>query len=184
MQRRVSNRISERWKQNPNYFKPLFEEIEGGGPAAMLYDMLRVDLDGWHPRENVPQTKALIEQKLLGLTGLEQWYVHLLNVGELPNPSAKNPRFVLSEHLIEDAKAHNARNRYVTKDELGRFMSEMGCQHKSNGKKWGWIFPPLLEARADWETRAGKDWEWLAHVTSSSRLLGLERLMETRLQTN
>jgi hypothetical protein len=101
---------------------------------------------------------------MLGLTGLEQWFVHLLNVGELPYPDRKNPRFVLSEYLIEDAKTYNARNRYVTKDELGRFMSEMGCTHKSNGKKWGWIFPPLLEARTDWAQRAGKDWEWLAQI--------------------
>jgi Family of unknown function (DUF5906) len=159
------NRINERWKQNPDYFRPLFEEIEGGGPAAMLYDMLRMDLEGWHPRDHVPQTKALIEQKLLGLTGLEQWYVHLLNVGELPNPYAKNPRFVLSESLMDSAKAHNPRNRYVTNDELGRFMREMGCEHKSNGKKWGWIVPPLLEAREDWAIRAGKDWEWLTSIS-------------------
>jgi Family of unknown function (DUF5906) len=40
------NRINERWKQNPDYFGPLFEEINNGGPQAMLYDMLRMDLEG------------------------------------------------------------------------------------------------------------------------------------------
>jgi hypothetical protein len=38
----------------------------------------------------------------------------------------------------------------------------MGCKHKSNGKAWGWIFPPLAEAREVWRARAGGDWEWLA----------------------
>ena len=144
------NRINERWKQNKSYFTPLFAEIEDGGAGAMLYDLFHLDLDGWHPREHVPQTKALLDQKMLGMTGLEQWYVHLLSVGELPKPSEKNPRWVASKFLIEDAKNHNPRNKYITPDELAEFVKEMGCTHKSNGKAWGWIFPPLAEARSNW----------------------------------
>ena len=85
----------------------MFEEINNGGAGAMLYDMLALDLEGWHPRENVPQTKA------------------------------------------------------TTSEELAGFLKEMGCTHKSNGKNWGWIFPPLSEAREAWRARAGGDWEWL-----------------------
>jgi hypothetical protein len=155
------NKVSERWKQNKGYFAPLFEEINNGGAAAMLYDMLQMDLEGWHPRENVPQTKALLDQKMLGLGGLELWYVHLLNVGELPQPDKKNPRFVISKNLLEAAKNHNARNKYTTAEELAGFLKEMGCTHKSNGKNWGWIFPPLPAAREAWQCRAGGDWEWL-----------------------
>ena len=39
--------------------------------GAMLDEMLALDLKGWHPRENVPQTKALLDQKMLGIGGLE-----------------------------------------------------------------------------------------------------------------
>ena len=127
----------------------------------MLYDLLRLDLDGWHPRDNVPQTKALLDQKMLGLNGLELWYVHLLNVGELPQPAKANPRYVISERLLENTKGHNARNKYVNYEELAGFLKEMGCTHKSNGKAWGWIFPPLAEARSAWRARAGGEWEWL-----------------------
>ena len=158
------NRINERWKQDKSYFAPLFAEINNGGAAAILYDLLNLDLDGWHPRERVPQTKALLDQKMLGMTGLEQWYVHLLSVGELPKPNPKNPRWVLSETLIEDTKNHGPRNKYITPEELAQFVKEMGCTHKSNGKKWGWIFPPLAEARAAWHARAGNTWEWLADI--------------------
>jgi hypothetical protein len=155
------NKVSERWKQNKSYFGPLFEEINNGGAGAMLYDMLALDLEGWHPRENVPQTKALLDQKMLGIGGLELWYVHLLNVGELPSPDKKNLRFVISKNLLEAAKNHNARNKYTTSEELAGFLKEMGCTHKSNGKNWGWIFLPLSEAREAWRARAGGDWEWL-----------------------
>jgi hypothetical protein len=155
------NKINEKWKKNKTYFGPLFEEINNGGAGAMLYDLLRFDLDGWHPRDNVPQTKALLDQKLLGLTGPELWYVHKLSIGELPKPDQKNPRFVLSRDLMEDAKDHTPRNRYLTDTELGRFMGEIGCTHKSNGKKWGWVFPPLAEAREAWRAKAGDNWDWL-----------------------
>jgi hypothetical protein len=147
---------------NKTYFAPLFEEINNGGAAAMLHDLLRIDLDGWHPRENVPQTKTLLEQKQLGLTGLEQWWCHLISVGELPRPDKKNPRYTISEYLLEDAKNQNPRNKFLTADELGRFLRDMGCTHKSNGKKWGWIFPPLPEARDGWRAHSGSEWEWLA----------------------
>jgi hypothetical protein len=159
------NKISERWKQNKDYFGPLFDEVNNGGAAAMLWDLLQLDLDGWHPRDNVPQTKALVEQKMLGLTGLQQWYVEKLSVGELPMPNAKNPRYALTKHLIEDAKVHNQRNRYVTDTEFGLFLrDEVGCQHKSNGKAWGWVFPPLAEARAAWLAKVGGGWDWLADI--------------------
>jgi len=164
------NKVSERWKQDKTYFGPLFEEINNGGAGAMLYDLLRLDLDGWHPRDNVPQTKALLDQKMLGLNGLELWYVHFLNVGELPHPlsfmsekkkNPPNPQRVVSGRLLEDAKGHNARNKYTNYEELAGFLKEMGCTHKSDGKAWGWIFPPLAEARKAWRARAGGEWEWL-----------------------
>ena len=158
------NRINERWKQDKSYFTPLFEEINNGGAAAMLYDLLQYDLDGWHPREHVPQTKALLDQKMLGMTGLEQWYVNLLSVGELPNANPKNPRWVLSKFLIEGARNHGPRNKYITPEELASFVKEMGCEQKSDGKAWGWVFPPLGEARQGWLARAGKTWQWLADI--------------------
>jgi hypothetical protein len=141
--------VNERWKQNEDYFIPLFAEIKGGGAAAMLYDLLKLDLGNWHPRK-VPQTKALLEQKMLSLGGLEQWWVAMLNVGELPQPDKKNPRRVRSELLLEAAQNYSQRNKYLNETELGTFMGKMGCKHHSDGKRWGWIFPPLPEAREDW----------------------------------
>jgi hypothetical protein len=53
-------------------------------------------------------------------------------------------------------------NKFLTPDELGRFMRDMGCEHKSNGKRWGWIFPPLALAREAWLAHVGGSWEWEA----------------------
>ena len=111
----------------------------------MLWDLPKMDLGNWHPRK-VPQTKALLEQKMLSLTGLEQWWVAMLDVGKLPNPDKKNPRRVRSEALLEAAQKFSPRTKYINSNELGTFLDNMGCEHKSDGKKWGWVFPPLPES--------------------------------------
>ena len=49
-------------------------------------------------------TASGLRNLYLGLTGIEKWYVHLLNVGRLPGATAKNPRFALSTNLLRDRK--------------------------------------------------------------------------------
>jgi len=149
------NGVSEARKQQKAYFVPLSEELAGGGAGAMLWDLQRMDLDGWHPRDAIPQTEALREQKLLSLTGMDQWYLHKLSVGELPMPNVKNPRQSLATNLFEDCKHYSARNTFITETEFGLFLRGRGCQHKSNGKKWTWIFPPLAECRKAWNPKPG-----------------------------
>jgi hypothetical protein len=161
------NNIDERWKQNKTYFGPLFAEVQDGGAAAMLYDLLNLDLDGWHPRNEIPHTTALVEQKMLSLTGQEQWWANMVGTGvhtkadaQPRNAKQPNPRWVLSETLLKDCQDYSPRNRYVTETELGRFLGDMGCERKSNGKKWGWIFPPLADAREGWLTKVGGGWDF------------------------
>jgi hypothetical protein len=125
--------VNERWKQNEDYFVPLFAGIKAGGAAAMLYDLLRMDLGDWHPRK-VPQTKALLEQKMLSLTGLEQWWVSMLNVSELPNPDRKNPRRVRSEVLLEAAQKFSPRTKYINSTELGTFLDNMAANTNQTAK--------------------------------------------------
>src|SRR5262249_60170414 len=100
--------------QRGGYFEPLFAEIDGGGAAAMLYDLLRLDLEGWHPRYDIPQTQALVDQKVQSLDGLEQWWLAKLSTAETPTAQQRNPRWVLSKRLYEDAIHHNLRAKYVT----------------------------------------------------------------------
>jgi hypothetical protein len=152
--------VSEARKQQKAYFDPLFAELAAGGAAAMLWDLRGMDLDGWHPRDAIPQTKGLREQKMYSLDGLDQWYVHKLGVGRLPWPSVKNPRQSLAAYLLEDCKEFSPPNRFVEPTEFGLFLAKRGCEHKSNGKKWTWVFPPLGECRRAWEAEAGA-WEWL-----------------------
>src|SRR5262245_51159105 len=70
--------VAETYKQNKEYFTALYAEIDEGGIAAMMYDLLNMDLKEWHPRDDVPKTAALHEQQLHSLPPLDAWWLGLL----------------------------------------------------------------------------------------------------------
>jgi hypothetical protein len=69
------NRIGDR-----QYFSALYAEMENGGLAAMIYDMLRRNITGFEPRD-VPNTAALNNQKLHSLDTLHRWWLAVLERG-------------------------------------------------------------------------------------------------------
>jgi hypothetical protein len=72
----------ERNHPNRLYWNRLHTELNNGGRAAFLHDMLERDLAGWHPREDVPTTEAMGEQKLHGLKEVGRWWFEILRDGE------------------------------------------------------------------------------------------------------
>ena len=76
--------VSDEMQANKDYFTALVSEMEGGGLGAMLHDLLSMDLKGWHPRWNIPQTGELMAQKLASLSGAAAVVHELLMRGETP----------------------------------------------------------------------------------------------------
>src|SRR3974390_2450681 len=70
---------------------------------AMLYDMLRMDLCDWHPKQ-IYETDALLEQKQLTLSGLDAWVEALLQEGVLPLATDKYPNRSLTRDLAASAR--------------------------------------------------------------------------------
>lgn len=68
-------------RQRRDYFAPLFAELESGGLAAMLHDLLAMDLGRWHPREDVPKTDALNDQRSRGLDPIHAAVLDMLREG-------------------------------------------------------------------------------------------------------
>lgn len=58
--------VSEAKRQDDDWFTPLYQQLEAGGYAAMLHDLMHHDLGDWHPR-HIPMTEALREQQLQSL---------------------------------------------------------------------------------------------------------------------
>ena len=76
-------RVSEHRQQNEAWFAPLYGQLEAGGYAAMLHDLLRRDLGDWHPRR-IPMTEALRKQQERSLEPLDAWMLKFFEAGMLP----------------------------------------------------------------------------------------------------
>lgn len=72
--------VDDAKQQNHAYFAALHREIENGGVEAMVFDLLKWDLSEFNPRD-VPRTAALVNQKLLSLDPVQQWWFERLQVG-------------------------------------------------------------------------------------------------------
>jgi hypothetical protein len=153
--------VSNKYRGDRAYFKALQAEIERGGAAAMLYDLLRLDLGDWQPRE-LYETAALIEQKQWSLRGLDAWIESFLQAGSLPAPlSPKYPNRCLSKFLLDDALRYD---RYTNETNITIKLKKVFG--KDNMKDFGiqvargWAFPPLSDCRRAWERRFGGKWNW------------------------
>jgi hypothetical protein len=82
------------------YFKILWSAIEGEETAAMLHDLLHHDLDGFEIRD-VPQTKALAEQKLIGGDSVSRWWFGVLQRGAIDPAGTAWPETVGREACRE-----------------------------------------------------------------------------------
>lgn len=152
--------VSDCRRGNKAYFRALHNQLQSGGYEAMLHDLLNRPLDDWHPRDDIPQTDALQDQKALSLTPYQDWMATLLDDGELPGALFDRPNTALSQALLAHARQNVPGLQYATDNKLGRFLrQEWGCQKYSNGSSRGWQFPPLLRLRKLWEERYGA-WQW------------------------
>lgn len=161
-------RVSDHRKNDRAYFDALFAEMEGGGLAAMLDDLLAIDLTGWHPRASIPQTRELSDQKLAGLSGADAIVREMLWGGVAPGVerAAHDAEMVV---MVRPLIRWAIENRIVASDPGERRMAEalklMGVVRRKLtvrgvGQKWVWPLPPLAEAREAWAQSLGLQVAW------------------------
>lgn len=139
------------------YFEDLYAELENGGLAAMLHDLLAFDLGNWHPRL-VPQTQALQEQKLRSFDTRFEWFENMLSEGVLHGSLPDQPA-ISAQALYQDFVDNSPGNRHCSKTAFGLFLREQGCIkiHGAQGNRWRFL--PLKEHRDKWTARFGQ-WQW------------------------
>ena len=150
-----------------SYFTALHAELDQGGLAAMLHDLLHLDLGDWHPRRNIPQTKGLIDQKSESLTGIDALIAILVRDGGLPYPASGRPDVCVTsgedkgEGLWAYAKRVIPSLHHTTAHHMAkRLRDEWGCTHFRSSPIRGMQFPPLVELRARFCERYCQPNEW------------------------
>lgn len=138
------------------YFKALATELDEGGLSAMLHDLLRLDLAGWHPRL-VVDSEALREQKAHSLSPGAKWTLEILREAELPPCSLRMSRrasnWISSEDLLVHAREtvpEDARSGRWSTARVSKALRAIGAvPHKEGGDR-GWTMPQLQVGREAW----------------------------------
>jgi hypothetical protein len=166
--------VSKARMKDGAWFGPLNKQVAEGGAEAMFWDLGRMKLGEWHPRD-IPdvllQGAALRKQQERTLPPLEEWWFSTLHDGALPGAAPIMGKLgklntALTRELRDDARERVPRLRDLSDNALTDFLTDVD-RIGVEVVKWrysernGWTFPPLVECRAAWEVKYGPV-QWLA----------------------
>lgn len=154
-------KVNDSRKDDRAFFRDLNRQLDSGGRAAFLHDMLARDIRGWHPRNDIPQNSALADQKLRGMDVEFSWWHSLLYAGELPGYDEgrdwQDGAVELDKADLYDSYLAFARNRTRHPRPLPGLakvlLAKVGVsahQIRSGARKGKWVYvvPALDQARA------------------------------------
>ena len=150
------------------------------GRAAMLYDLLHMDLSGFNVR-SVPKSAAKTEQKLLSLRGTEAWLFEILQDGAFTK-SSYGLRYdigqwgedgvgisfddVYQAYLLfsHDQREYHPRSKEWWSRDVRKVLKECVSitrpRSDNRDRKRMLVFRSLNECRAAYEEFVGADIEW------------------------
>ena len=118
--------VGDAHKQDIPYFREIVDELENGGYARLLHELLNFDLSLVDLR-TIPKTDALLDQKIQSLAPERAWWLDVLKNGRLPwcnkNDPSICPGKALYDHYIRHAQATGARRRQI-ETAIGIFLRD------------------------------------------------------------
>ncbi len=160
------------------YFAAIEAELASGGLEAMLHDLLAYDLKAFNVRA-VPQTTALIEQKLETLRGADAWLHDVLDRGQIDGPDMlkrtaptllfKSSVFADFNHRQKIYRVHSLNHAQFFKSLHAIAEGRIIENHRTNraGKRHQMVsFAPLNEARKLFEKHIGGRVDWESRGTT------------------
>lgn len=154
--------------QNHQYFAEMTEQLDNGGRARLLHDLLNFDLAKVRLRQ-IPLTAALLEQKLSSLDPVEDWWKNRLTHG-VPTHRLEVWPAVIPFTDLHDDYVHEADKLGITRkkkeSEFGKIMRRMipgltPTKPRDGGKRVpSYALPPLGQCRAAFEKSIGHEIDW------------------------
>lgn len=147
--------VSAERQRDRAYFEALARQMKAGGLEAMVHDMLAMDLAGFHPEHDRPDTDALAEQRAASLRGFERFWCDILRSGEMPplfsTEERGGDRVFIATSELRDFAMQKMRRDDLTVTEVGLLFAGLGFEKRENERPRGWVSPPLPEARRLWD---------------------------------
>jgi hypothetical protein len=166
--------------KNADYFAALKDEVDNGGPAAMLHDLLAMDLSAFNVRD-VPRTAAKAQQQALSLPSLEAWLYQVLQEGAIeeriqPGSAVLRHDWQANGLIVSKDVAHaayedfsNRRRDYrpATKSVWSKHLAKVLGPSLTpirrvaeGGRIRSFLFADLATCRDRFSTKMGADFEW------------------------
>jgi hypothetical protein len=165
--------------KSANYFAALKDEVDNGGAAAMLHDLLAMDLSGFNVRD-VPRTAAKAQQQALSLPSVEAWLYQTLQEGAIEQRQSggiqirhdwqpkllivsKDAAYAAYEDFSTRRKDYRPATKSVWSKRLVKVLgpSLMPIRHVGDsGRVRSFRFADLMTCRDQFSTKMGADFEW------------------------
>ena len=159
-------RVSESRKGDHAYWQALNHEIDNGGVAAMVHDLLAMDLSGFNVRDK-PNTHELLEQKLQSLGPIARWWHDCLDGGGL-TAEGDWDTFIGTEAAIKGI-VEFAGGRLYKRPSPADFVQALlklcpsACKKQKQdnlARQRGLSLPSLCQARIEFEQYIGGALRW------------------------
>lgn len=172
--------VADSKRQDHGYFRAIQDEMDAGGYEAFLYFLRTYDLSAFNVR-TLPQTKGLLDQKLLSYTAEKDWWYQKLVRGEIL-PGKEWPDYAIADELTEDFTNHVRKFNVVIRGNstrLGLFLrSAMPPDWELRGRLSGihdvllngqktkvnrpyvYRIPELAVCRTVWDMKFGGPFHW------------------------
>jgi hypothetical protein len=167
--------VSERRQGDHDYFAALVAQMDNGGLAAMLHDLLAQDLSGFHPEKDRPTTEALLRQMDLSMADADMAVHNMLHQGDPPHELVTNRHgcVFVATRLLADAARLDER-QYTGLGRALQAAAGSGCKstrsyigdgYRRRQYRGFWL-PPLDMARQHWQRHIGRTVSWPVDVTN------------------
>jgi hypothetical protein len=164
--------VGEGQRQSHEYFQAIEDEFADGGREALLRFLLDFDLSRVNLRQ-IPATAALAEQKLSSLSPEQNWWLDVLNRGQLPGDTLGEgvvETHALYAHYLEQLQRMGY-TRKASETAFGIALRRMapgitrkrGLVHLAGGttsRPWVYALPLLAECRREFDRLTGDDSGW------------------------
>lgn len=164
--RDVTLRLSEIRKGDHAYWVTLHNKIENEGVEALAYELLAMDLSTFNVRIK-PDTKELLDEKLMSLNSIERWWHEGLRCGSL-SENVNWLDFVATTDAIAGILELSGGRMYRKpsgtdiKQILGKICPSAQYAQKQTqfGRHRGFSLPSLQQCRAEFEVYIGDTVQW------------------------
>ena len=127
--------VGEEHREDYEYFAAIDRERDNGGAEALLHHLLNLDISGVNLRK-IPQTAALLDQKMASLGSEQAWWLDILTKGILPagcDLPNETPATAAYESYIE-ARPGRRREPPVHRDQARSYPQEVRARQPGHGR--------------------------------------------------